>query len=42
MHSIIEAQLLTQLKRSDYRLGFLVNRNAILIKGGIKGMVNRL
>ena len=39
---IYEAQLLTHLKLSDHRLGFLVNWNVILIKDGIKRMVNRL
>jgi hypothetical protein len=42
MHPIYEARLLTHLKLSDHRLGFLVNWNAILIKDGIKGTVNRL
>src|SRR5262249_48687028 len=42
MHSIYEAQLLTYVKLSDHRLGFLVNWNVILIKDGIKRMVNRL
>jgi hypothetical protein len=42
MHPIYEAQLLTHLKLSDHRLGFLVNRNVILIKDGIKRMVNKL
>ena len=32
-----EAQLLTHLKLSGYRLGFLINFNVTLIKGGIKG-----
>jgi hypothetical protein len=42
MHPIYEAQLLTHLKLSDHRLGFLVNWKVILIKNGIKRMVNRL
>lgn len=37
-----EAQLLTYLKLSDRKLGFLVNWNVALIKNGIKRMVNRL
>lgn len=37
-----EAQLLTYLKLSDMRLGFLINWNVTLIKYGIKRMVNRL
>jgi GxxExxY protein len=41
MHAIDEAQLLTYLKLSEDRLGFLVNWNVILIKDGIKRMVNR-
>ena len=41
-HPIFEAKLLTYLKLSDHRLGFLVNWNVILIKDGIKRMVNRL
>ena len=39
---IHEAQLLTYLKLSGHRLGFLVNWNVPLIKDGIKRMVNRL
>ena len=39
---IHEAQLLTYLKLSGYRLGFLVNWNVPLIKDGIKRMVNNL
>ena len=42
MHPIYEAQLLTHLKLSDHRLGFVVNWNVILIKDDIKRMVNRL
>ena len=38
---IHEAQLITYLKLSDRRLGFLVNWNVPLIKDGIKRMVNR-
>ena len=37
---IHEAQLLTYLKLSGHRLGFLVNWNVPLIKDGIKRMVN--
>jgi hypothetical protein len=37
-----KAKLLTYLKLSNHRLGFLVNWNVILIKDGIKRMVNRL
>jgi GxxExxY protein len=39
---IHEAQLLTYLKLSSRRLGFLVNWNVPLIKDGIKRMVNKL
>jgi GxxExxY protein len=39
---IYEAQLLTYLKLSDRKLGFLVNWNVSLIKDGIKRMVNGL
>jgi GxxExxY protein len=39
---IHEAQLLTYLRLSGYRLGFLVNWNVPLIKDGIKRMVNKL
>jgi len=39
---IHEAQLMTYLKLSKKRLGFLVNWNVALIKDGINRMVNRL
>jgi len=39
---IHEAQLLTYLKLSGHRLGFLVNWNVVLIKDGMKRMVNGL
>ncbi|MBX3421336.1 MAG: GxxExxY protein [Pirellulaceae bacterium] len=39
---IHEAQLLTYLRVSGRRLGFLVNWNSPLIKDGIKPMVNKL
>jgi GxxExxY protein len=39
---IHEAQLLTYLKLSGRKLGFLVDWNVPLIKDGIKRMVNRL
>lgn len=39
---IHEAQLLTYLKLSGFRLGFLVNWNVSLIKDGIKRKVNKL
>ena len=40
MPPIHEAQLLTYLKLSGHRLGFLVNCNVPLIKDGMKRMVN--
>ncbi|HLA84678.1 MAG TPA: GxxExxY protein [Thermoguttaceae bacterium] len=39
---IHEAQLLTYLKLSGQKLGFLVNWNVPLIRDGIKRMVNHL
>ena len=39
---IHEAQLLTYLKLSGRKMGFLVNWNVPLIKDGIKRMVNGL
>lgn len=39
---IHEAQLLTYLKLSGLKLGFLINWNVPRIKDGIKRMVNRL
>jgi GxxExxY protein len=39
---IHEAQLLTYLKLSERRLGFLVNWNVPLIRDGIHRMVNKL
>lgn len=37
-----EAQLLTYLKLRDLRLGFLLNWDVVLMKNGIKRMVNNL
>jgi GxxExxY protein len=37
-----EAQLLTYLKLSGRKLGFLINWNVPMIKDGIKRLVNRL
>ena len=42
MPPVYEAQLLTYLKLSEHRLGFLVNWNVARIKDGIQRMVNRL
>ncbi len=39
MHPLFEAQLLTYLKLSGKRLGFLVNFNVARIKDGIKRMI---
>ena len=39
---IHDAQLLTYLKLTDHKLGFLLNWNVPLMKQGIKRMVNRL
>jgi GxxExxY protein len=39
---IHQAQLLTYLKLTDLKLGFLLNWNVTLMKGGIKRMVNHL
>jgi GxxExxY protein len=39
---IHEAQLLTYLKLTDFKLGFLLNWNVPLMKDGIKRMVNNL
>ena len=39
---IHEAQLLTYLKLTNIKLGFLLNWNVTLMKDGIKRMVNNL
>mgnify|MGYP006298877633 CR=1 FL=1 len=39
---IHQAQLLTYLKLTDLKLGFLLNWNVTLMKDGIKRMVNNL
>ena len=39
MHPVFLAQLLTQLKLTEKRLGFLINFNVSLIKHGIKRVV---
>jgi GxxExxY protein len=41
-HPVWEAQLLSYLKLSDKRLGYLINFNVTLIKHGIKRMINSL
>lgn len=40
LHPVYHAQLLTYLKLTDTRLGFLINWNVALIKNGIKRIVN--
>lgn len=40
LHDIHLAQLLTYLKLSDYKLGFLINFNVLLIKDGIRRVIN--
>lgn len=37
-----EAQLLTYLKLGDYRLGLALNFNTLMLKSGIKRLVNKL
>ena len=39
MHPVYEAQLLTYLKLTGLRLGFLINFNVVRLKDGIKRMV---
>jgi GxxExxY protein len=39
MNPVYQAQLLTQLKLTEKRLGFLINFNVPLIKHGIKRVV---
>jgi GxxExxY protein len=39
MHPVFLAQLLTQLKSTGKRLGFLINFNVPLIKQGIKRVI---
>jgi GxxExxY protein len=42
VHPILEAQLITYLKLSNRKIGFLINWNVQLIKDGIKRLVNGL
>ena len=42
LHPIHEAQLLSYLKLSNYRLGFLINFHVLHLRDGIKRMVNKL
>ena len=39
MKAVFDAQLLTQLKLTGRRLGFLINFNVPIIKGGIRRLV---
>jgi GxxExxY protein len=39
MHLIFEAQLITYLKRTGIRLGFLINFNVVHLRDGIKRIV---
>lgn len=38
---IHQAQLLTYLKLTDFRLGLLINWNVVLLKDGLKRIVNK-
>lgn len=40
LHPVHQAQLLSYLKLSNKRLGFLINFNVTLVKDGFKRMVN--
>jgi len=40
MHPVYDAQIISYLKLTDKKLGFLVNFNVPLIKNGIKRIVN--
>ena len=42
LNDIHLAQILTYLKLSDCKLGMLINFNVVLIKNGIKRVVNNL
>ena len=42
LHPIHEAQLLSYLKLSNHRLGFLINFHVLHLRDGIKRMVNKL
>ena len=39
MNPVYEAQVLTHMKLTDKRLGFLINFNVPLIKNGIKRII---
>jgi len=40
LNDVHMAQILTYLKLSDCKLGFLINFNVLLIKNGIKRVIN--
>jgi GxxExxY protein len=42
LHPIHHAQLLSYLRLSDRRLGLLMNFNTVMLRDGIKRVVNRL
>ncbi len=42
MHDIYSAQLLSYLKLSNLKLGFLINFNSVQLRDGVKRIVNRL
>ena len=42
IESIHEAQLLTYLKLADLKLGILINFNVLILKEGVKRIVNNL
>ena len=42
VHPVVAKQLLTYLKLTDCRLGLLINFNSVLLKDGIKRIVNNL
>jgi len=40
MHPVYEAQVISYLKLSSKKLGYLVNFNVVLLKDGFKRLVN--
>ena len=42
LHPIHEAQMLSYLKLSGFRLGLIINFNVVHLRDGVKRMVNRL
>lgn len=41
MHPVYDAQIISYLKLTDKRLGYLVNFNVVLLKDGFKRFVNK-